>query len=227
MRLLHLPHDKRALSVLAAYDLSRESDLRAAVEAIETHEIAPPGWADHVDLRALPIALRNPRAIVTAERLLRDELTAAVSRAVARGRERIANELRRDGYGGVLGYLTAYSSVQLYEEGYEAARRVPCGRRFVVDDGWTLVDPKSTGRTLPADFALEERHRPWPFALAYAAHLGTEWQRAVYALGLAPVYLYRFDDAAGGWRNRWYLVVRDGEGWELPALVPDPYAAAV
>lgn len=223
MRLLHLPHDPRALSVLAAYDLTREDDLRAAVEAIETHGLAPHGWADHVDLRALPIALRNPHAIVTAERLLRDELTAAVSRSVACG-GKYADDLR-NGYGGVLTYGEAYELTLGLDDCYDAAAYVP-GGKMLGRRVWSLVKD-AAGRALPADFALDERRRGWPSALAYAAHLGTEWQRAVYALGLAPVYLCRFDDVHFEHRNRWYLIVHDGDGWELPALVPDPYATAV
>ncbi len=224
MRLLHLPHDPRTLSVLAAYDLSREDDLRAAVEAIETHGLAPHGWADHVDPRALPIALRNPHAIVTAERLLRDERTAAVSRAVrshGRGAAEVAQRLR-DGYGGVLRYGTARAWLRSFDDGYDAATLVP-GSRDVARRAWR---PSKEWRVLPDDFALEERHRAWPRALAYAAHLGAEWQREVYALGLAPVYLLSAD-AVTDRRERWHLIVRDGDGWELPALVPDPYATAV
>ncbi len=217
MRLLHLPTDPRAIAVTATYDLRQEDELRAAVEAIETHGLAPSGWADHIDLRALPFALRNPLAIASAERILTDELSAAVTRAFA-CKSSFEEDLRK-GYGGVISYSAARSCVFYNHDGFEAARRVP-GGALPYADGWTWGDVGP--RRLPKNFKREEGLVSWPAAFAYAAHVGADWQRAVYALGLAPAHLHRYDVSLGAYRDRWHIIVNDGDGWELPELEIDP-----
>ncbi len=226
MRFLYLPHDPDVTAVLATYDLRddpryRPDEWRAAVEALVTRELAPPEWIDHVEswtIRpfAMPVAIRNPRAIMAAERLLRDALTQVASEAQARDAEeswvseRIVGLL--NAYGGVTTYDAARARLVDLHDGYDAARRVPAAR-FGYADGWDWDSSTLRGRRISPAWDERERLFSWPAALGYSALAGPEWVRAIYALGLGVAHLRCPDD-----RNRWHLIVRDGEGWKWPTL---------
>ena len=225
-RFLHLPPDPDAIAVIATYDLRRDpryrpDEWRAAVEALVTRGLAPPEWIDYVEsgtIRpwALPIAIRNPRAVTAAERLLRDAITRAASEAQARdaeeswASERIAELL--DAYGGVTTYDDAQPRLVGLHDGYDAARRVPAAR-FGYADGWDWDDPTLRGKRISPAWDEGQRLYSWPAALGYSALAGPEWVRAIYALGLGVAHLRCPDE-----RSRWLLIVRDGEGWEWPTL---------
>ena len=216
MRLLHLPRDERAMQILSGYNLRKRADLKAAAEAVETHGLAPHGWAEHVHIQALPIALRNPNAIITAECLLREVIVAEITRAVAAGSAHV--EELRCAYGGTVVYQDAQNSANAIS-GLTAASLVPdglCGKR----NGW-ICSTSDVKIRFPKEYASDVRRwrLDWPRAFAHAAHIGAEWQREICKLGLATVFMRRRNRELGIYQNRWFLIVRDGEGWELPMLV--------
>ncbi len=227
-RLLHLPPDPAVTAALATYELDEDprsypDEWRAALERLASLGFAPAEWSEPetcpVHPWALPVAIRNPRAIVSAERVLRDTITAEMRRA----RDESTRAWLADAYGGVIRYEDARGRVLDVHDGFASTRNAPNGLKpWGYKRAWDYGDqrvPRSWG-------GVREELYAWPIAHAYAALLGAEWQRAIYAMGLGVALLREVGVPEATRRERWYLIVRDGDGWEWPTLEPDPDARA-
>ncbi len=220
-RLLHLSPDPAVTAALADYDLSddpRSNDRwHDALIRLAHLGLMPPEWLDPTTCRvhpwALPVAIRNPRAVVSAERVLLDTIAAEMARSF----DGVCHTWLADAYGGVIHYDDARGRVLAMHDGFSATRHGPNGGA-----PWAYRDASQFGddeSRVPRSWdGQRESIGSWPVALAYAALLGAEWQRSIYEFGLGVALLRDVEMPESERRERWYLIVRDGEGWEWPTL---------
>ena len=226
-RLLHLPDDPRAVDVLDSIDArevghelasGRGGPLRAALEALAARGIVPDEWThdDRVyslqhDWRVPSLVLRNPRALLTAERLLLDALDAAHTESVRLHGERAS----RGGYVGVRSWEALCGQAYAGDRGSYLPSAGATGHQSAdvheLDQSW-IDETRATGDSYGSPGA-----HAWRMADQILG--GPEWVAALYETGLG-LWCWREDYGA----PQWALIVRPGDGLPWPRLARESAA---
>lgn len=223
-RMLHLPDDPQAVAVLDQWRAAQrynqpEYDLwknpREVLESLAARGIAPDDWTQdervealQQDWRALVLVLRNPRALITAERLLLDALDAAHAESV-RASDTTASRGR---YVGVRSWeslcASPYASdhgVYLPSANFSGLDHVRDIREYELDPSW-LKDTRGTGKSYG-----DAGEHVWRMAGQIAS--GREWVTELYRTGLG-LWCARAEWGA----PEWVLIVRPGGGIPWPVF---------
>lgn len=223
-RMLHLPDDPQAVAVLDQWRAAQrynqpEYDLwknpREVLESLAARGIVPDDWthderveALRQDWRALALVLRNPRALITAERLLLDVLDAAHAES-AFAKDTTASRGR---YVGVRSWEllceSPYASdcgVYLPSANFPGFDHVRDIREYELDPSW-LKDTRGTGKS----YGDADEH-VWRMAGQIAS--GREWVIELYRTGLG-LWCARAEWGA----PEWVLIVRPGGGMPWPVF---------
>lgn len=219
-RILHLPDDPRAVAVLDEWpQLHRDwwgdhviEPIRGAVESLAARGIVPDKWTHDDRVYSLfddgqaasLLVLRNPGALIAAERLLLDELA------------RCAQE-----HGSPVGrYVGVRSWDTLCAQSYAAERGgyLPSARRAGVDNAGVAISsglhPDVSAAWLGATSGTGSSYGGggelvWRMADQLAT--GAPWITALYETGFG---LWCWREA---WENcEWALIVRPGDGLPWP-----------
>ena len=203
-RLLYVEPDERAVEVLRLNGLGPGStgvaSISGALEALAARELAPvewtePEWIAQHSPYALLVAMRNPRALVTAEALLREGLAGTSGRYIGL---RSWDALCSIAYAGDRGgYLPS-------------ARRAGYAKVGVVD--WGDKDPawRDETRYSGTSYGSIGEH---VWRCADQIRGGPPWVEALYRTGLG---LWCWADTYGA--PEWALIARDGDGLPWPRL---------
>lgn len=209
-RLLYVEPDERAVEVLKRCRLwqsqiaERGQSLlgrqRDALESLAARELAPvewtePEWINPHSPYALLIAMRNPRALVTAEALLREGLAGTSGRYVGL---QLWEQLCSIAYAGELGACLP------------SARRAGYAKARVID--WGEEDPawRDETRDSGTSYGSPGAH---VWRCADQINGGPPWVEALYRTGLG---LWCWADTYGA--PEWALIARDGDGLPWPRL---------
>ena len=226
-RLLHLPDDPRAVDVLDSIDArevghelasGRNDLLRAALEVLAARGIVPDDWTHDErvhslrhDWRVPSLVLRNPRALLTAERLLLDALDAAHTESVRLHGERAS----RGGYVGVRSWEALCGQAYAGDRGSYLPSAGATGHQSAdvheLDQSW-IDETRATGDSYGSPGA-----HAWRMADQILG--GPEWVAALYETGLG---LWCWSDNYGA--PQWVLIVRPGDGLPWPRLARESAA---
>lgn len=213
-RILRMEDDPRAVAVLEeryardqirGFSQSLWSDLPDVLESLAARGVVPDDWThdDRVeflrqDWRALPSVLRNPGALIAAERLLVDELA------------RCAQEHGSPvgSYGGVVSWESLCARAHAGELGHN----LPSGNEFGFE---SCRNVRKSQRWLDAtrdsgtSYGNMGVANAWRMADQIAS--GAPWIVSLYETGLG---LWCWREA---WGNcEWVLIVRPGDGLPWP-----------
>ena len=205
-RLLYVEPDERAVEVLEVlarprvWAQSLVERLRDALDSLAARDLAPvewtePEWIAQHTPAALAIALRSPRALITAEALLREGLAGTSGRYVGL---RSWEQLCSIAYAGELGACLP------------SARECGYAKALVVD--WSEVDPawRDETRDSGTSYGSPGAH---VWRCADQIRGGPPWVEALYRTGLG---LWCWTDTYGA--PEWALITRDGDGLPWPRL---------
>ena len=226
-RLLHLPDDPRAVDVLDEWraDLLRAESLalgvdvaRSLLEMLVARGIVPDDWTHdervyslRQDWRVSSLVLRNPRALLTAERLLLDALDAAHTESVRLHGERAS----RGGYVGVRSWEALCGQAYAGDRGSYLPSAGATGHQSAdvheLDQSW-IDETRATGDSYGSPGA-----HAWRMADQILG--GPEWVAALYETGLG---LWCWSDNYGA--PQWALIVRPGDGLPWPRLARESAA---
>lgn len=225
-RMLHLPDDPRAVEALDSIDMrevgyelasGRSDPLRAALEALAARGIVPDDWTHdervyslQQDWRVPALVLRNPRALITAERLLLDALDAAHADSVRRHGEHAS----RGRYVGVRSWEALCGQAYAGDRGSYLPSANPAGHEDSgarLDLPW-ISETRATGGSYGSPGALV-------WCMADQILGGPPWVTALYETGLG-LWCWRDDYGA----PQWALIVRPGDGMPWPRLARESAA---
>lgn len=213
-RILHLLDDPRAVAALDEWRVqhqwphapsSSEDPLRGALESLAARGVVPDDWthdarveALRVDWRVPSLVLRNPGALIAAERLLLDEL--------ARCAQEHGSPVGR--YVGV----RSWESLCAKDYAYESGKYLPSSD----DPGFRSCDTTYKARTwvnttrgTGDSYGTRGRANVWCMADQLAT--GALWLVSLYETGFG---LWCWREA---WEDcEWVLIVRPGDGLPWP-----------
>jgi hypothetical protein len=223
-RIFHIEPDQQALEVLDLYDLDRvptydkelfEPVLRDVLEALAARGLAPESWTheDRVEflLRSscgAKIALKNPRALMTAEGLLSD----AIEAAHAESNRREVEDAARGAYVGI----RSWEQLCGKQDAGDLGRLLPSGASQgfkstdhpELDRAW-LESTRDTG----SSWGSVGEH-VWRAADQILS--GEEWVTSLYETGFG---LWCWKEEWGA--PEWALIVHPGDGFPWPVSAKD------
>lgn len=225
-RILHLPNNTRAVAVLderraRARDQERGfshdlwSDLPDMLESLAARGIVHDDWtheerveALRQDLRASSLVLRNPEALITAERLLLDNL--------ARCSQEHGSPVGR--YIGVRSWETLCSYSNASERGRDVPHTDSPGYRTAAHAKMTPQWVSAVKDAHIGDGYGGPGNLLWSMADQIAT--GAPWLVSLYETGFG---LWSWHHGARG--SEWALIVRSGDGLPWPEYIADTAAA--
>lgn len=222
--MLHLPDDPQAVAVINSIDmleLNRElprgnhDTLRIVLEALAARGIVPDEWTHDErvsslaqDWRVPELVLRNPLALLTAERLLLDALDVTYAESVRAHGEYAA----RGRYVGVRSWEALCAQSWAGDRGvYLPSAQLPgfarChSREYEIARPW-LEATRDTGTS----YGSVGEHVWW---MADQLASGCPWVTSLYKTGLG---LWCWRDEWGA--PEWALIVRPGDGTPWPVFL--------
>lgn len=191
---------------------------RSLLEMLAARGIVPDDWTHEERVTMLSaswsgtmLVLRNPRALVTAERLLLDALDAAHAESVRRYNERAS----RGRYIGVRSWEALCGHPYAGDRGSCLPSSRPVGHKLAdrpdLDRAW-IEETRATGDSYGSPGALAWR-------IADQILGGPPWVTALYETGLG---LWCWDADYGA--PEWALIVRPGDGLPWPRLARESAA---